>query len=69
MLYLQKSSKFTISVGNMNTFLALFLISKSTDDIAKCKKALVDVDSYPEYEEDYSLGKMEYEDFFLGVYS
>lgn len=45
MSYLQKPCKFAITIRNMYTFFALFFITKCTDNITKCKKALVDVNS------------------------
>ncbi|KAL1163747.1 hypothetical protein V6Z11_A06G022600 [Gossypium hirsutum] len=44
--YLQKPSKFTISIWNVITFFAFFFITKCTNDITKCKQALVDMNSY-----------------------
>lgn len=42
---LQKTSEFAVPIRNMSAFFPLFLISKSTYDIAESKKSSVDVNT------------------------
>lgn len=43
--YLQKPSKFTVPIRHMYAFFALFIITKSADNVTKCKKAPVNMNS------------------------